>query len=128
MGEETRVHSLVNECLVFARVTAAQAPPDGTQIETARRVRAARAYAGMSVSELAERVGLGLQTIKRIESGKRNARPFEVWAIAEACELPREFFDLDFQDLCRAAAAQRDMLARIDYRLDKLERALGGPG
>jgi transcriptional regulator with XRE-family HTH domain len=106
-------------------VTAAEAPPTGTQTEIARRVRAARAYAGLSVAELANRVGLGLQTIKRIESGKRNARPFEVWAIAEACELPREFFDLDFQELCSAVAAQREMLARIDGRLDKLERTLG---
>jgi transcriptional regulator with XRE-family HTH domain len=109
-------------------VTAAQAPPDGTQIETARRVRAARAYAGMSVSELAERVGLGLQTIKRIESGKRNARPFEVWAIAEGCDLPRAFFDLDFVELCNVAVAQQEMLARIDGRLDKLERAVGSRG
>jgi transcriptional regulator with XRE-family HTH domain len=106
-------------------VTATQAPVSGSQSELARRVRAARAYAGLSVSELANRVGLGLQTIKRIESGKRTARPFEVWAIAEACELPREFFDLDFKDLCNAAAAQQDMLARIDDRLDQLERTLG---
>lgn len=109
-------------------MTAAQAPPNGTQTEIARRVRAARAYAGLSVADLAERVGLGLQTIKRIESGKRNARPFEVWAIAEACELPRAFFDLDFQDLCQAASGHQDMLARIDGRLEKLERVLGQRG
>jgi transcriptional regulator with XRE-family HTH domain len=109
-------------------VTAAQAPPTGSQSELARRVRAARAYAGLSVADLADRVGLGLQTIKRIESGKRNARPFEVWAIAEACELPREFFDLDFQELCKAVAAQENMLGKIDCRLDNLERTLGSRG
>jgi transcriptional regulator with XRE-family HTH domain len=82
----------------------------------------------MSVSDLADAVGLGVQTIKRIEAGKRTARPFEIWAIAEACGLPREFFDLDFQELWSAAAAQNEMLARIDGRLDKLERALGRRG
>jgi transcriptional regulator with XRE-family HTH domain len=75
---------------------------------------------------LADRVGLGLQTIKRIEAGKRTARPFEVWAIAEACGLPRDFFQADFRELCRVAAAQQEMLTRIDSRLDQLEQALGG--
>jgi hypothetical protein len=38
------------------------------------------------------------------------------------------FFDLDFHELSLAAAAQSEMLVRIDCRLDKLERALGWRG
>src|SRR6476661_8134546 len=92
--------------------------------EVARRVRAARAYAGLSVNELAAKIGLGLQTIKRIESGKRTARRFEIWAIAEACCLPREFFEIDLELLSRRAAALQEALARVDERLEQIERAV----
>jgi transcriptional regulator with XRE-family HTH domain len=99
--------------------------PVSSSTEIARRVRAARAYAGLSVSELASRIGLGLQTIKRIESGKRTARRFEVWAIAEACNLPREFFEIDLDLLNRRAATLQEALARVDERLERIERELG---
>jgi transcriptional regulator with XRE-family HTH domain len=102
--------------------------PVSPSSETARRVRAARAYAGLSVTELANRIGLGLQTIKRIESGKRTARPFEVWAIAEACGLPREFFEIDLDLLSRRASILQETLIRIDERLERLERRVGQPG
>lgn len=98
--------------------------PMTSSIEIARRVRAARAYAGLSVKELATRIGLGLQTIKRIEAGKRTARRFEVWAIAEACGLPREFFEVDLDMLSRQATVLQDTLARVDERLARVERAL----
>jgi transcriptional regulator with XRE-family HTH domain len=94
--------------------------------ETARRVRAARAYAGLSVQELADGIGLGLQTIKRIEAGKRSARRYEIWAIAEACSLPRDFFEIDFGLLCERAETMDALLRRVDDRLAKIER-LGGP-
>ena len=90
--------------------------------ETARRVRAARAYAGLSVNELANRVGLGLQTIKRIECLKRTARPFEVWAIAEACGLPREFFEVDLELLNRQGSVLRETLSGVEDRLARVER------
>jgi transcriptional regulator with XRE-family HTH domain len=92
--------------------------------ETARRVRAARAYAGLSVTDLANRIGLGLQTIKRIESGKRTARRFEIWAIAEACGLPREFFEMDLELLNRQATVMQETLARVEERLTRIERVM----
>src|SRR3954453_22620459 len=95
--------------------------------EIARRVRAARAYAGLSVNELANRIGLGLQTIKRIESGKRAARRFEIWAIAEACNLPREFFEIDLDLLSRRSSALQETLARVDERLERLENLIARP-
>src|SRR5947209_15300390 len=57
--------------------------------ELTRRVRAARAYSGLSVGELAAAIGVGAQTVKRIEAGRRNPRQMEVWAIADVCGLPR---------------------------------------
>ena len=98
--------------------------PAPTLMEVARRVRAARAYAGLSVAELADRLGMGVQTIKRVESARRAARRFELAAIAEACELPRAFFEVDFDDLCGEATAQRELLTRIEDRLNRLEQAL----
>jgi transcriptional regulator with XRE-family HTH domain len=95
-----------------------------SSVETARRVRAARAYAGLSVNELASRIGLGLQTIKRIESGKRSARRFEVWAIAEACALPREFFEMDLDLLNRQTVMLHDTLNRVEERLGRIERTM----
>jgi transcriptional regulator with XRE-family HTH domain len=95
--------------------------PTTSTAETARRVRAARAYAGLSVNALANRIGLGLQTIKRIECGKRTARVFELWAIAEACELPREFFEMDLDVLNQRASLMNETLVRVEQRLARLE-------
>jgi transcriptional regulator with XRE-family HTH domain len=105
-------------------LTAVPITPAPPLPEVARRVRAARAYAGLTVAELADRLGMGVQTIKRIESGRRTARGFELAAIAETCELPREFFELDFHEMWREASAQRELLARIEDRLNRLDQAL----
>src|SRR3954452_13743388 len=94
--------------------------PISSTTEIARRVRAARAYAGLSVNELANQIGLGLQTIKRIESGKRTARRFEIWAIAEACGLPRDFFEIDLELLNRRASAWQETLTRVEERLQRI--------
>lgn len=67
--------------------------------EVARRVRAARAYAGLSIPRLAEELGVGMQTIKRIEAGHRSARRYELWGIADICGLPPGFFEESFDVL-----------------------------
>jgi transcriptional regulator with XRE-family HTH domain len=81
-----------------------QHPRNGNSVlgteEIGRRVRAARAYAGLTIGALADSLGMGARTIKRIECGERDARRYELIGIAEACGLPREFFELDF-DLLR---------------------------
>jgi transcriptional regulator with XRE-family HTH domain len=94
-------------------------------VEVARRVRAARAYAQLTVGELADRIGLGAQTIKRIEAARRNPRLHEVWAIAEACGLPRAFFELQFSGLIDRAELVVGVLSDIDARLRRLEQRLG---
>jgi hypothetical protein len=51
-----------------------------------------------------------------------------VWAIAEACGLPREFFEIDLDLLSRRASILQETLIRIDERLERLERRVGQPG
>jgi transcriptional regulator with XRE-family HTH domain len=96
--------------------------------EVARRVRAGRTYAGLSVAELAESIGLGVQTIKRIEAGRRSARRYEIWAIAEACDLPRQFFEAEFQELFNHSEMTSAFLRSIDERLARMEACLGVEG
>src|SRR3954453_8543251 len=93
--------------------------------EVARRVRAARAYAGLSIQELAARVGIGLQTLKRIENGRRKPSGPELLAIAEACGLPREFFDLDLDLLSNRALLLQRTMSQVDRRLSRIEQKLG---
>jgi len=67
--------------------------------ETVKRIRAARNYAGFSQAELADKVGLGADVVKRIESSKREAKQMELDAIAKACDLPSEWFTVNFYRL-----------------------------
>lgn len=85
-----------------------------------RRVKAARALAGISVKELAQRIGqdgLGERTLRSLEGDAGRAwRPMELQAVAQACGLPYEFFTVDFQQLT--------LNGRVGQRLDALEAEL----
>lgn len=66
--------------------------------ETGRRIRAARAYAGLKRSELAAILEISEATVKRYENGKH--LPSQQWRqdalleqIAAACGLSREWFN-----------------------------------
>lgn len=110
----------------MATVEALQTAASGvSRDEVARRVRAARTYAQLTVGQLADRIGMGAQTIKRIECGRRIARRHELWAIAEACALPRGFFEVDFERFVDQAELMSSTLTEIDQRLARLERRLG---
>lgn len=85
--------------------------------EIAARIRAARAYAGLKQTELAERVGVDVQTIKRRERGTAAAKPAELHAIASACGVPVKFLQNGFGD------APRD---EVLERLDRLEHLVAG--
>lgn len=67
--------------------------------ESARRVRAAIAYSGLDHEEVAERTYIHAGTIRRIAS-RTKPRPAtieELWAIADACNVPRAFMEHGFQ-------------------------------
>ena len=97
----------------------------GSRSELACRVRAARAYSGLSVSEVADRLGVGVQTIKRIEAGTRAPRQLEIWAIAQVCGLSQEWFEVDFRDLSRSVTAAGEVFTEVARRLKKIEAHLG---
>jgi transcriptional regulator with XRE-family HTH domain len=77
--------------------------------EIARRVRAARAYAGLTLQEMANRVEIGRMTLIRIEREERPAKVIELNAIAEACGLPRGWFSVPFAWLDEAE------IIRVDF-------------
>lgn len=60
--------------------------------ELGKRVRAARAYAGLSQDELAEKIQISQPTLARVEKGERQARWIEIMGIAEVTGLPRVWF------------------------------------
>lgn len=66
--------------------------------ETARRVRAARAYAGLTREALAEQAGLTHKMLKLIEEGRRQSTTRdELLALGHVCNVPDEFMDVGFQ-------------------------------
>lgn len=95
-----------------------------------RRIKAARALAGYSVSDLAERTaeqGLGERTLRKMESGERPARRMELDQIAVACGLPPAWFTADLSRLGELAVeapngAATDLEATLQDVLDRLQR------
>jgi transcriptional regulator with XRE-family HTH domain len=90
-----------------------------------KRVRAARGYAGYSLDDLAGKVGMGRQTIFRLESGERACKEMELREIARVCGLPFEFFTANW-----AAVQPSTIEARLDGfadQLDAIEAALAIP-
>ena len=78
-----------------------RSPPDPD--EAARRVRAALAYAGMNRREAMRALSVSGSTLARMTGRKggetRRVDWADLWAVADACELPREWFSVDFSRL-----------------------------
>lgn len=95
--------------------------------ELQRRIRAARAYAGYSLDEMAAAVGIGRQTLVRIEQGIRPPKRMELREIAAVSGLPVEFFSADFAVLAEAPGGLSPealvALERIRDDVDRLVRA-----
>lgn len=74
-------------------------------MELSKRIRAARAYANMSAAELAERTGMSVSTLARLERGERQPSKVEAAglavAVGEATGLPTVFFTGDFEGMSR---------------------------
>lgn len=66
--------------------------------ETARRVRAARAYAGLTRKQLAAQTSMTYKQLKLVEDGHRRITTREeLLAIGHACNVPDAFMDVGFQ-------------------------------
>jgi transcriptional regulator with XRE-family HTH domain len=60
--------------------------------DLARRIRTARAWAGLSQSELAEALEVSESTLARWEKGQKLPSRAEVFYLAEVCGVRRAFF------------------------------------
>lgn len=80
--------------------------------EVGKRIKAARAYAGISSQEtLGELLGgVSQSMIQRLESGDRGLKPYEqrtlLVGIADVCGLPAAWFTADFSRLDEIAVRQ----------------------
>jgi transcriptional regulator with XRE-family HTH domain len=96
--------------------------------EQARRVRAARAYAGYSRARLAAATGLSVHSLTRLERGEREAPPAELSAIAETCGVVPDFFEAELlPSPAPAPAASPDLVAQLRELREKLDRFLEPP-
>jgi len=83
----------------------------------AARIRAARAYADLTQEQLADELGVDVQTIKRREAGRQEPKRGELLAIAAICRVPMAFMEHGFGEI-----AENEVLRR----LDRIEAALAG--
>ena len=63
-------------------------------------MRAARAYAGLSVRALAEKVSdddISARTLRHLEQGEHLATTEQLEAVSKACGVPTAWFELDWQ-------------------------------
>lgn len=77
------------------------------------RYRAARCYAGLTQEELADKLGVEVQTVKRREAGKE-AKRLELLAVASICNVPIEWLEQGWH-----AIGQGDTLTRLDEVLER---------
>lgn len=94
--------------------------------EIARRIRAARAYAGLSQKELGLKVQMHAQTIKRYENAddpENTPNDGRLTAIAVACGLPASWFSEAGMELPLPPEELRERLRRIEDSLELLLRS-----
>lgn len=96
--------------------------------EVRRRLRAARALAGLTVAELARHElvaanGLTVSTIGETEREDRDAKPMELEVLARACGLRPDWFTVPLGRL----GHQETVWLALAQRLERIEQALGVP-
>jgi transcriptional regulator with XRE-family HTH domain len=87
--------------------------------ETARRIRSARAYAGLTQEDMAERLGISTVTYKRVEQAKRPVELRELARISEITQMPTNFFSVDLTAL-DDGAAQKEQMEAVQERIQSL--------
>ena len=66
--------------------------PHNVDIHVGKRVRHRRWMVGMTQQQLAEKVGIKFQQIQKYETGTNRISASRLWDIAEALNVPVEFF------------------------------------
>jgi len=96
--------------------------------EFENRIRAARGYAGYSQKELAQFMGIGEMTLKRLEGRSRDLEPhqerFYAEQIAAICRVPVGFFFLPLSRMEEEWRPAEDELAHLRTHLDERLAAL----
>jgi transcriptional regulator with XRE-family HTH domain len=86
-----------------------------------KRIRAARAYAGIGQENLADSIGVSPHLLQRVEAELEEFGESERWslirAIAQATRLPEQWFTVDFDSLAREEAPE-DKLGRLEGKVD----------
>jgi transcriptional regulator with XRE-family HTH domain len=80
------------------------------------QIAAARTRLGWTEAELATRVGVGPQTIRRLEDGAPGTQIGTVFEAAVLLGIP--LFNVPASQLSRVAASVRDQLALLPARVD----------
>jgi transcriptional regulator with XRE-family HTH domain len=85
----------------------------------AARARAARAYAGHEQKEVAEALGISVQTYKRIEAGQRDLTDEEAQRLAAKCTVPAAFMQSGFDRLFDGADVE-GAVERVNRQIREL--------
>lgn len=64
---------------------------EAENLERARRLRVARAWAGVDQATVAKRLGISVITVKRMERGKTPVSTQALHDVAHLCEVPLDF-------------------------------------
>jgi transcriptional regulator with XRE-family HTH domain len=109
--------------------------PLQTHDEIAARIRACRAYAGLTRKELGEKVGTSSSTVERWEKGHagslggddRSRGRTILWDVAKACGLDPAWAISDWELPPSYSVKESEMLS-IQTRLRRIEEAVGVEG
>ena len=82
--------------------------------ELSRRYRAARAWAGLKQSELAEQLGIDATTVMRREAGEADPKRGEQLAVAKITGVPADFLLGGFQAL-GAEPSRQELSERLEH-------------
>ena len=98
--------------------------------DVGRRIYEARKAAGMSMKELAERIGVNQSSITRYEAGQFNRVGMDlIIKIAQALDIdPKELIGLESsQDIVLTKKDERDIAKDLDSIMEKLTNSEDGP-
>lgn len=94
--------------------------------ELAARARAARGYSGLSQLELAKAMDYSVETMSRIENGRRALNEGELHKIGQVCGVPLAFMDHGFEliDDAGHAPVAADVLTRMNALEDQVRELI----
>lgn len=84
------------------------------------RIRAARCYADLSQTELAEQLGVEKQFILRREDGRQDPKKQELIAIAAVTGAPLEFLEHGWSESIARTPAEHQRLDRLEAQIDRV--------